>query len=95
LAVDGYETRLAQATSLYEPYAPKETYPTGVWIRAEDSDTAAQLTPAIKDYVMTNMAQFIIGKKDLNKDWDGYVKGFDGLKLSQYIEIYQKALTKK
>jgi putative aldouronate transport system substrate-binding protein len=95
LAVDGYETRLAQATSLYEPYAPKETYPTGVWIRSEDSDNAAQLTPAIKDYVMSNMAQFIIGKKDLNKDWDGYVKGFDGLKLSQYIEIYQNALTKK
>lgn len=81
LAPDGYETRLAQATKTYEPFAPKEVYPIGVWIRPEDADTAAQLTPAIKDYVMSNMAQFIIGKKDLDKDWDSYVKGFDGLKL--------------
>lgn len=95
LSPDGYETRLAQATKQYEPYAPKEVYPTGVWIRPEDADAAAQLTPAIKDYVMSNMAQFIIGKKDLDKDWDSYVKGFDGLNLKQYLDIYQRALSKK
>lgn len=95
LAADGYETRLAQATKTYESYAPKEVYPSGVWIRPEDSDAVAQLTPAIKDYVTSNMAQFIIGKKDLEKDWDSYVKGFDGLNLKQYVDIYQKALAKK
>ena len=40
------------------------------------------------------MAQFILGNKDIEKDWDAYVKGFDGLNLTKYIEIYQNALKK-
>jgi putative aldouronate transport system substrate-binding protein len=94
LSSKGYETRLAQATKTYEPYAPKEFYPASAWIKPEDTDAAAQLTTTIKDYVTTNMAQFIIGKMDIDKDWDSYVKGFDGLNLAKYIEIYQNALQK-
>jgi len=91
----GYGRRLFDATNTYAPYEPKEIYPAGVYIRPEDTDSAAQLTTAIKDYVESNMAQFIIGSKSLDKDWDAYVKGFDGLNLAQYIEIYQKAIEKK
>lgn len=95
LAADGYETRLAQATNAYAPYSPKEIYPSGVFIRPEDSDTASQLTTSIQDYVMSNMAQFIIGSKDIGKDWDAYVKGFDGLNLAKYIETYSNAIQKQ
>jgi putative aldouronate transport system substrate-binding protein len=94
LSSKGYERRLALATKQYEPYAPKEFYPASAYILPADTDTAAQLTTSIKDYVTTNMAQFIIGNKDINKDWDAYVKGFDGLNLAKYIEIYQAALKK-
>ncbi|UVI30622.1 ABC transporter substrate-binding protein [Paenibacillus spongiae] len=95
LAAEGYDTRLAQATNEYAPYSPKEIYPTGVFIRPEDTDAASQLTTSIKDYVMTNMAQFIIGNKDIEKDWDAYVKGFDGLNLTKYVEVYQNAIQKQ
>ena len=43
---------------------------------------------------MSNMAQFIIGSKDIEKEWDAYVKGFDGLNLAKYIEIYGNAIQK-
>jgi putative aldouronate transport system substrate-binding protein len=95
LSSKGYETRLALATKEYEPFAPKEYYPAGSWIRPEDTDSSAQLTTSIKDYVTNSMAQFIIGNKDINKDWDAYVKGFDGLNLTKYIQIYQDAIQKK
>lgn len=95
LSAEGYGTRLAQATNVYAPYAPKEVYPANVFIRPEDTESAAQLTTAIKDYVQTNMAQFIIGSKSIEKDWDSYVKGFDGLGLSNYLDIYQSAIEKK
>ncbi|TYP79232.1 extracellular solute-binding protein [Paenibacillus methanolicus] len=95
LSGKGYEKRLADATSTFAPYAPKEIYPSTAYIRPEDSDAAAQLTTSIKDYVMSNMAQFIIGDKNIEKDWDAYVKGFDGLNLAKYIEIYQAAIKKQ
>lgn len=95
LAADGYETRLAQATNAYAPYSPKEIYPSGVFIRPEDMDAAAQLTTSIQDYVQSNMAQFIIGSKDIQKDWDAYVKGFEGLNLTKYLEIYGNAVKKQ
>ncbi|MFC4811108.1 ABC transporter substrate-binding protein [Paenibacillus sp. GCM10023250] len=91
----GYEKRLADATKAYAPYAPKAFYPSSTFIRPEDTDTMAQLSTSIKDYVQSNMAQFIIGDKSLDKDWDAYVKGFDGLNLAQYVQIYQSALEKK
>ncbi|MGG4142214.1 ABC transporter substrate-binding protein [Paenibacillus algorifonticola] len=95
LVSEGYGTRLAQATNVYAPYAPKEVYPSNVFIRPEDTEAAAQLTTAVKDYVQTNMAQFILGNKSIEKDWDSYVKGFDGLGLSNYLAIYQRAIEKK
>lgn len=94
LKPSGYERRLALATKEYEPFAPKEVYPSGTYIRPEDTDAAAQLTTSITDYVQSNMAQFILGNKDIDKDWDAYVKGFDGLSLTKYLEIYQKAIEK-
>ncbi|MFC5649532.1 hypothetical protein ACFPYJ_10375 [Paenibacillus solisilvae] len=62
---------------------------------SKDADMAALLTLAIKDYVQMNMAQFITGSKDLDKDWEQYVKGFDGLNVNKYLDIYQRAIDKK
>jgi putative aldouronate transport system substrate-binding protein len=95
LAAEGYETRLAQATNAYAPYSPTEIYPSGVFIRPDDMDAASQLTTAIQDYVTSNMAQFIIGSKNIDKDWDAYVKGFEGLNLAKYLEIYGNAIKKE
>ncbi|MDQ0063456.1 extracellular solute-binding protein [Paenibacillus harenae] len=95
LAADGYETRLAQATNAYAPYSPAEIYPSGVFILPDDMDAASQLTTSIQDYVTSNMAQFIIGSKNIEKDWDAYVKGFDGLNLAKYLEIYGNAIKKE
>ncbi|UVI30181.1 extracellular solute-binding protein [Paenibacillus spongiae] len=95
LSGKGYELRLSRATKLYEPYAPKEVYPAGAFIRPEDADMAAALTAAIKEYVQLNMAQFITGSKDLDKEWESYVNGFEGLNLSTYMEIYRRVMEVK
>ncbi|CAM4121046.1 ABC transporter substrate-binding protein [Paenibacillus alkaliterrae] len=92
LADGGYGTRLNTESKKYESYHSEEAYPNGVFIAQEDAEIAAQLKTTIVDYTKSNMAQFITGSKDISKEWDAYVKGFDGLQLGQYIEIYQKAL---
>lgn len=92
LAEDGYGTRLHQETkNNYEPYATTENYPSGIFISLEDSSEAAQLKTTISDYIETNLAQFVTGDKDFEKDWDAYLKGFEGLQLDRYLEIYQES----
>ncbi|MBW4080984.1 extracellular solute-binding protein [Paenibacillus sp. S150] len=95
LAEGGYGTRLYKETQeKYEPYATESAYPQGIFLASEDSDEAAQLKTTISDYVNANMAQFITGSKDIEKEWDAYVSGFEGLQLSRYLEIYQNALNR-
>lgn len=95
LAEGAYGVRLNSESAKYESFHSKEMYPSSVFVALEDAEVAAQLKTTIRDYVKSNMAQFITGSKDIEKEWDSYVKGFDGLQLGKYIEIYQKALAKK
>ncbi|MBP1962776.1 ABC transporter substrate-binding protein [Paenibacillus aceris] len=95
LAEGAYEVRLKRESAKYEPFQSKVMYPPSVFIALEDAEVAAQLKTTIRDYIKSNMAQFITGSKDIDKEWDSYVKGFDGLQLGKYIEIYQKAIAKK
>jgi putative aldouronate transport system substrate-binding protein len=89
---NGYEHRLYLETAKnYEGKQPKETFPLTIFIDTADAKEAAQLKTQINDYIRSNMAQFITGNKKLSNSWDEYIKGFDGLKLKRYIEIYQKA----
>jgi len=92
LAPDGYETRLHQETrNNYEPYATTTAYPSGIFIDLENASEAAQLKTTIADYVESNLAQFVTGTMDIENDWDQYIKGFEGLQLERYLEIYQEA----
>ncbi|MFD0696734.1 ABC transporter substrate-binding protein [Paenibacillus sp. GCM10027628] len=95
LAEGAYEVRLKRESAKSEPFKSKEMYPTSVFIAQEDSEIMAQLKTTIVDYVKSNMAQFIVGSKDIDKEWDNYVKGFDGIQLKKYLDIHQKALLKK
>jgi len=93
LSPEGYELRLVKETNKYDGFEPKENemFPIDVFISAEDGEKAAQLKSTLEDYVKSNMLQFITGHKDVEKDWDSYVKGFDGLKLGDYLKILQNA----
>jgi putative aldouronate transport system substrate-binding protein len=89
---DGYERRLYNATLLYEGKEPQELFPAwSVWVDPAESDEAGLLQTNIKTYIEQSALQFVTGNKDLNKDWDAYVKGLEGLKLNRYLEILQKA----
>ncbi|HHX22169.1 MAG TPA: hypothetical protein GX722_10310 [Clostridiales bacterium] len=52
----------------------------------------SQLGSEIGTYHSEWRAYFISGQKSLDNDWDAYVKGYDGMRLDRYMEIYTKAL---
>lgn len=87
-----YERRLYNATLLYQGHEPKDIFPVwAVWVDPAVTDEASILQTNVKNYIDQNALQFITGNKDLNKDWDAYVKGLDNLKINRYLEILQKA----
>lgn len=91
-ASDGYERRLYDASLLYQGHEPKELFPLwSIWIDPSEIDEASMLQTNLRNYIEQNELQFITGNKDLNKDWDAYVKGLQDLKLDRYLEILQKA----
>ncbi|MHA6531376.1 type 2 periplasmic-binding domain-containing protein [Paenibacillus sp. BAC0078] len=91
-ASNGYERRLYDASLLYQGHEPKELFPLwSIWIDPGEIDEASMLQTNLRNYIEQNELQFITGNKDLNKDWDAYVKGLKDLKLDRYLEILQKA----
>ncbi|MGG3307999.1 extracellular solute-binding protein [Paenibacillus sp. 2KB_20] len=91
-ASDGYERRLYNASLLYQGHEPKEVFPIwSIWIDPSVIDEASMLQTNLKNYIEQNQLQFITDNKDLNKDWDAYVKGLKDLKLDRYLEILQTA----
>ncbi|CAK4836570.1 unnamed protein product [Aphanomyces euteiches] len=92
-APSGYVERLAKIQiDKYTPYKQKSDEIPGLFM---DNDTSQKITlmeTSLKDYVIASTVEFITGKKDIEKDWDGYVKGLNDLKLADYLSLYQKAL---
>lgn len=88
---DGFEKFLAVQTDKLVPFKPAETFPQAIWFNPDDAQRLAQIKTDITNYINTNAVQFISGQKDLNKDWDTYVKGFDGLGLDEFIKANQEA----
>ncbi|MBB6672933.1 extracellular solute-binding protein [Cohnella nanjingensis] len=87
-----YERRLYQATLLYQGHEPQELFPLwAIWLDPSETDEASLLQTNIRTYIDENALQFITGHKNLDKDWDGYLKGLKDLKLDRYLEILQKA----
>ncbi|WP_258171453.1 extracellular solute-binding protein [Paenibacillus sp. R14(2021)] len=93
----GYEYRLYLETAKnYENRQPAETFPLTIFMDENDANEAIMLRTQINEYIRSNMAQFVTGSKKLtDSEWDSYMKGFDGLNLKHYLEIYQTAYDKK
>jgi len=95
LSVAGYELRLHQETkNKFAPYAPKEWF-TPVFLNPKQIEEAAQMLTNISDFVNQSTVQFIVGDKDLDKDWDAYIAQLKKLNLDQYIQMNQTAYTAK
>lgn len=92
----GYERRLFDATQLYKGHEDKsQVYPTWrVWPDPAKATQIATEQTNIDNYVTQNALAFITGSKNIDTDWNAYVKGFDGLGLKDYLSTLQTAYDK-
>lgn len=79
----------ANATLTLIPSAPKIAY---------DSDTQEAQTlleSSLKDYMNQMSYKFILGQADITKDWDSYVKTFQGKGSDKYLQTANDTYAKQ
>ena len=92
----GYERRLFQATKEYDQHGDRaQVFPQAVvWPDPSLSGELATLQTNLNNYVSQNQLAFITGSKNIDSDWDAYVKGLDSTGMPRFLEINQQAYDK-
>ncbi|MFF1817508.1 ABC transporter substrate-binding protein [Kribbella sp. NPDC058245] len=93
----GLERRLYQETTKkYVGHEDKSLWfpQTSVWPDPSLSGELATLQTNLSTYVNQNQLAFITGSKNIDTDWDAYVKGLDSTGMPRYLEINQQAYDK-
>lgn len=91
-SAEGYERRLYNATLKYDGFEPTEQFnAAAAWVDPKDAEEVALLKINMNKYIEENIVQFVTGSKNVEKDWDHYLSGFQQLQIDRYLEIYQKA----
>lgn len=70
---------------------PLETVVPDLYMSREDTDEMALLKTSIMDTQKEAMIGFIVGTKDIDKEWDSYVASLNKIGLERYIELLQNA----
>ncbi|WP_030488562.1 extracellular solute-binding protein [Micromonospora chokoriensis] len=93
---EGYERRLFEATKLYEGREDKaKIYPEeSVWVDSSVVNELATMKTNLDSYVTQGQLAFITGSKNIDTEWDAWVKGLDGVGLKRYLELNQQAYDK-
>lgn len=79
------QLRINQAGIEFVPGYPALVYDESVAIERNDLQTD------ISNYIMTVKAQFITGEKDIETEWDDFLKTLETMNLSRWLEIEQEA----
>ncbi len=76
--------------AMYEPYMDTETWPRPYY-DPDDSTRVSALQTDIFRWVEKNKADWIMGRSDVEKDWEGYIKELKKLEVEEFVEINQGA----
>ena len=57
----------------------------------EESAEISNIRSMVDDYVNENQALFCLGTRDIEEEWDSYVREFQILGLERMLEVYQTA----
>ena len=77
---------------LYKPYERRGSVVVDFPVPDGVAEEYLELRSNIKAEIDSGFVSFIIGEKDIDKDWDVYVKRFYDLGLERYTEIVQNYL---
>ncbi|MFC5653793.1 extracellular solute-binding protein [Paenibacillus solisilvae] len=73
-------------------HQPELVYPGAVWISEDDNQQYSLYKTNINKYVEQWTAEFIVGSKSIDKNWEQYISGLQKLDLEKYLAIAEKAM---
>ena len=90
-SVYGPEPVLYEGAMTLKEYAKPEMTLPPLALTKEEIEETMSIKSAITEYTAENMSLFCLGTRDIEKDWDSYVKEFSVMGLDKLIEVYQTA----
>ncbi|MEA4823057.1 MAG: extracellular solute-binding protein [Clostridiaceae bacterium] len=88
----GMESRIYDATTLYEPYYTTDIVPVNLYVPTEDAKEYSDIKTALYDYMKECTARFITGDMSIDAEWDSYIAELDHIGLDRYLELVASAI---
>ena len=89
---DNYDAKMTTLViENYVGHEMKELVPEEMYYTNEEANELAQIMVPLEDYMKETTARFIMGKMNIDQDWDKYISELDKIGLKRYLEIKQKA----
>ncbi len=88
---DGLETLLYQVTKEYEPFGRPEMSIPPIKFTAEQTDEMAVMRTELATAIKEGMTAFMTGAKDVDADYDAWLKDLEAKGLRTVIDAFQKA----
>ena len=88
----GMETRIYDATTLYEPHYVTDIVPLNLYVATKDAAEYSDIKTALYDYMKECTARFITGDMNLDTEWDSYIAELDHIGLARYLELITAAI---
>lgn len=85
-----------RANRAYRPYMLQNPWPPIVWAgeNAEEGAQFSELNGLIQKAVTEFYTDVILGRKNLESDWDSYVQSLNDINLERYIELVNLYISK-
>lgn len=78
----------------YEPVAPKEVLPP-LWMTQEEIDVIGEMRANINSYVKQNIARFVTGHRNIETEWENYLRELENMGLAEYLQAIQSIYNKQ
>lgn len=84
-----YEARIEYETALLKEYF-YESMPSYFFFEGDELEEYEELYSAMQTFVNQSVAEFIVGAKNLDTDWDKYCADLEAYGVDRFVELLQK-----
>jgi len=86
-----YEQRITMDTVTLLPFVPETRLQYNVFVPLEYLSEFNQIEASLNSFIRMSMAQFIVGDRDIEAEWEQYLDELRAFGIYRYLEIYKIA----